>query len=112
MASLRNTRPRRDHTDRRTVHLHVARLDGTGLGTQEDIRIGLNEKRILHVACRMVLREIERSEIVPIVLDLRTVGNGKADAGKDIHHLTTHLGDGMTRTDGLGKGRTGKVFAG
>ena len=46
---------------------------------------------------------------MPIVLYLRAVGYRKADAGKNIHHLATHLRNGVTRTDGHGERRPGQI---
>ena len=53
----------------------------------------------MHVARRMVFREIQLGEIVVVGLDVRPFGDGKAHVGEDRGHLVGHLGDRMDAAD-------------
>src|SRR5262249_59413340 len=44
----------------------------------------IHVERVLHRARRMILGAIERGEVVPVVLDLRTVGDLEADRAPDL----------------------------
>ena len=69
---------RTDHADRRPLALHRAHLDRRGVRAQQDVGILFDEERVLHVACRMFGREIERREDMPVILDFGAVGDGVA----------------------------------
>ena len=45
----------------------------------------------------MVLRHVERGEIIPLGLDLRTFGDREAQVGEDFRELVHHLADRMNR---------------
>ena len=79
-----------DHPDRRLCRLHRADLYGGGVGAQQDIRIPGNEEGILHIPGRMVGCEVKGGEIVPVIFDLRTVGNRIADPAKDLDNPVPH----------------------
>ena len=76
---------RGDDADGRLVGLHHADLHARGVGTQQHIRglvdIGLlaDKEGVLHVACRMVEREVQGGEHVIVVLNLGTFGDGEAE---------------------------------
>src|SRR5688572_19829394 len=55
-----------------------------------------NKKSILHISRRMVFRDIQRFEIVIIVLDIRTTGNLKSHSPKNIDNL---IDDNCKRMD-------------
>ena len=52
---------------------------------------------VVHRARRMGLGNVERGEIVPVVLDFRTFGDGKAHIGEDFGQLVHHLADRVHR---------------
>ncbi len=58
---------------------------------------------------RMLGRNVERREIVEIILDMRAFGHGKAEIAENLHHLFPHLGDRMDRAARLGARRQGHV---
>ena len=60
----------------------------------------LDEERILHIAGRVILRKVERGEIVPVVFDLGSVGDGEADARKDLQDAFADERDGVARAEG------------
>ena len=51
----------------------------------------------MHLPCRMFGREIQRREIVEIVLDVRAFGDGEAHVGEDGNHLVHDLHGRMHR---------------
>ena len=81
---------REDGTDRGLLALHLADLDRTGVGAKEDIGVGVDEERILHIAGGMLWREIEGREDMPIILDLGALGNSETEAAKNLHDLILH----------------------
>src|SRR5207244_3535055 len=73
----------RDDLERRLVMLHVAHLDRRGVRAQEQVLPGaLQIKRVVHRTRGVVLRLIERSEVVEVGLDLRTVRHVEPDRAK------------------------------
>ena len=62
---------RTDDPDRRLLPFHRPGLNAAGMGTQQPVGLLMDIKSILHVPGRMVLRKIERCEVVPVVFDLR-----------------------------------------
>src|SRR5574340_617927 len=67
--------PGRDDLQRRLVRLHVAHLHRRGVGTQHMLRIDV--EGVVHRARRMVFRDVQRGEVVEVVLDLRAGRDGK-----------------------------------
>ena len=55
------------------------------------------EERVLHVARRVVRREIQRLEVVVVVLDLRSVGDAEPHRDEDRLDLVERLGERMLR---------------
>ena len=51
----------------------------------------------MHRACRVAFIHVERGEIVPVILYLRTGGDGKAQIGKNLCQLVHHLADRVHR---------------
>ena len=51
----------------------------------------------MHRPGRVAFRDIERGEIVPVVLDLRPGGDGEAHVGEDLGQFVHHLADRMDR---------------
>src|SRR5690606_41379559 len=50
--------------DRGLVRLHITNLDRGGVGTQQEVRVGLDEKGVLHVPRRMVLGQVQGRKII------------------------------------------------
>ena len=59
---------RTDDTDRRFLLFHYSGLYGRSMCAKQYIRVMLDKERILHIAGRMVLGEIQGREDMPIVL--------------------------------------------
>ena len=73
----------------------------------------LEIKSVHHRARRMALAHVERSEIVPLSLDLRPLGDREAEVGEDFGELVHHLADGMDAAgDGFGGGKRQVEFFG
>ena len=68
-------------------------------------------KRVVHVHRRMIGREIEREEVVPLGLDLGAQRHGEADLPEDADDLVHHAGDGMLRAEPPRAGRHREVDA-
>ncbi len=70
---------RRDHADRRRRVARIAHLHRRGVRCAAagacPAHPRVDVERVLHRARRMVLRVVERSEVVPVVLDLGAVGD-------------------------------------
>ena len=54
-------------------------------------------KRILHIACGMVLRDVEQLEIVKVALDFWTFRHFEPHSEENFHDVLAHTGDGMQR---------------
>src|SRR6266581_3655200 len=76
---------RRDDLERRLVMLHVAHLDRRGVRAQKQALPGaLQIERVVHRTRGVVLRLIERSEVVEVGLDLGTVRHVEPDRAKKL----------------------------
>ena len=69
----------------------------------------LDEEGVLHVAGGVVGSEVQRTEYVPVVLNLGTIGDGKAQTREDVNNLLAHYRDGVTRSQFCRESRTGDV---
>src|SRR3989338_89243 len=65
------------------LRFHIANLDIGGVRAQHHARLILDIERVLHVACGVVLGNIQGVEIMPLVLKQRAVCNGKPHIEKD-----------------------------
>ena len=106
--------PRADDADGRLAALHGAHLHTARVRAQHDVAghvilVLLDEERVLHVASRMVGGKVQRTEHVPIVLDLGTLGKGEAQAREDVDDLLAHHRQWMPGAHLGGKARTGDV---
>jgi hypothetical protein len=81
--------PGRDDADRRRLRQHRADLHRARVRAQHDL-VG-HVERVLHVARRVILRDRERLERVPVGLDLRALRDDEAELGEDIDGLEPHL---------------------
>src|SRR5258706_11598672 len=94
-----------DNADGGLLLFHHPRLYTTGMGTQEPIRLLMNIKSVLHIPRRVIFRKIQGSKIMPVVFDLRTLGNGKPQPSKNMNDLVAHQGDRMMSTQWQGIAR-------
>ncbi len=78
-------RARHDDLQRRLAALHRADLHRRGVCSQQPAM--RHEERILHIARRMVLGNIERLEVMVIVLNVGAAGNFKTHAPKNIDNF-------------------------
>ena len=63
-------------TDRKRHLLHSANLNRRSVGTEEDRVVAVaDEECVLHLAGRVLRREVERLEYMPVILDLWSLGN-------------------------------------
>ena len=81
--------------DGRLFHIHHTDLAAAGLGAQDNVIC--NVESILHIAGRMIFRNIQAGEVVVIVLNFGPFKNLKAHAGKNIDNLVFDQRDGMER---------------
>ncbi len=96
--------PRRNNADRRFGVEHHARLHWRGVRAQHMLgTIGLfrDIERVVHLARRMVGRDVQLGEIVIVKFDIRAFANGKTQIGKDRGDLVHHLADRVDRAAGL-----------
>ena len=63
----------------------------------------------MHRPRRVAFGDVERGEIVPVVLDLGTGGDGEAKVGEDLRQLVQHLADRVDRPARRGGGGQGQV---
>ena len=103
---------RTDHADRRPLALHRAHLDRRGVRAQQDVGVLLDEERVLHVACGVLGREVERREDVPVVLDFGSVGHGVAQAREDLDDFVPDECDRVARAEALGRAGARQVVRG
>src|SRR5690606_8018750 len=76
-----------DHAQRRRVLLHEAHLHARGVGAQQPALaalVGAHVEGVVHGPRRMVRREVQGLEVVPVVLDLRAFGQLVTHAGEDV----------------------------
>ena len=99
----------RDHEDRRLHRLHGADLHRRRVRAQHHL-LGLAEldvERVLHRARRVPGQDVERLEVVPVVLDLGTLRDAVAHAHEDVFELALHLGDEVEVPAACGRARRG-----
>ena len=85
-----------DYPIGRRAGLHGAHLNRRGVGAQHlplPVRVRWQIERVVHLPRRMIRRNVERGEVVEVVLDVRAFGNCEAHLGKDGDQLLDHLRD-------------------
>ena len=94
---------RRDHPAGHAVRLHVADLHRARCGCAARAAGGCRRRSLRHVE-RVVLlprrvlgRDVQGVEVVPVALDLRPLGDGEAEVGEDRDDLVHHLADRVDR---------------
>src|SRR5258705_11153352 len=81
---------RTNNPDGRFLFFHYPRLNAAGMRAQEPVRIFMNIKCVLHVPCRMIFRQVECCEIMPVVLNLGTFCNGKTEPSEDLYNAVSY----------------------
>src|SRR5690606_24726985 len=97
----------------RRVAVHSARLDAPDpqlspfhfpsrhiacMCAKKPVRVLLHIKRILHIAGWMMLVQVQRCEVVPIVFDLRSLSHRKSQSLEYRDNAIPHQCDGMPAT--------------
>ena len=97
--------PGRNDVHGRRLRLHRPDLRGRGLGAQQEFRVPRNRdvQGVLHRPCGVIRWDIERLEVVPVVLDLRPLHHAEAEAREDADHLAL---DERHRVQRAGAGAT------
>ena len=102
---------RHDEPHGRVSAFHFPNLNRTGVGPEQDVWISLYEEGVLHVAGRVLWREVEPTEDVPIVLNFRAFRHGKAHVLKNLDNFPTHHLQGMVCAKGQSAGGPGGIFS-
>ena len=79
-----------NHTDGRFGCFHDTALDRTGVGAEDNVGVLFNEESVLHVACRMIFREVHGRKHVPVIFDFWSVCKRKSQAGEDVNDFAFH----------------------
>src|SRR5215213_2205439 len=87
---------RRDHPDRHATTLHRVDLHGRCLRAKRKPIGGI--ERVLPRARRMVLRNVERIEVIEVLFDLAIVFNSVSERNEDIFEALAKQGYRMTMT--------------
>ena len=77
--------PRSNDANRWGVVLHVANLHWRRVGSQQQIPLQI--KRVLHIPCRMVFRDIEGREVVVVLLHFRAFRHAVPQSQEEIDDL-------------------------
>src|SRR5690606_31253040 len=80
-----------DDADRRLMAFHVPDLDRRGVGAEHMVRLPFYIESVLHVAGRVVPRDIQQIEVIAYLLQLRTFGENESEFGE----YRVDLGDDM-----------------
>src|SRR4051812_11347088 len=75
--------------------LHFPDLYIAGMGAQQPIGLLMNIEGILHVTRRVVFRQIEGCEIVPVIFNLRTICYRKSETLKYTYNAVAYQCDRM-----------------
>ena len=84
-----------DHVDRRRLRLHRADLHRRRVRAQHHLLVGAERDvdRVLHRAGRVRGRDVQRLEVVPVVLDLGALGDPVPEPDEDVLELAADLRD-------------------
>src|SRR5690554_1261220 len=102
--------PRANHTERRLTSLHGANLHWRGMGAQQGT--GIEIESIVHSTGRVVARNIERFEVVVIVLNLRALLYGVAGTGEEFFDTLQCASHRMQSTQVLTSSGPGWIASG
>src|SRR3546814_10696238 len=89
---------RRDDADRRLLPCHRADLHGRSMSAQQhamSVALVREIECVVHRTRWMGLRDVERPEIVPVILNFRSRRHGETEVrdyfGEFVHHLTAWM---------------------
>ena len=109
---------RNDHPDRRRRLHQRPDLHRRRVGAEQQAatrlalrRRGVEVERVVHVHRRVVRREVEREEVVPLGLHLGPDRDGEPELAEDLDDLVHDLGDRVLCTDPAMPGRHREVDA-
>ena len=105
---------RRDDAVRRRLRLHGADLHRRGVGPEQHALarlVGAEVEGVVHLPRRVLRRDVERREVVEVVLDVGPFDDPEAHVGEDRDQLVQHLADGVNGALRLGAGRQGDIHA-
>ena len=107
---------RHDHPIRRRAGLHGADLHRRGMGAQDQAaRVGAvgpgQIEGVVVLTGRMVGRNVEGGEVVPVILDVRALGDAEAHIAQDGDDFLDDLADRVDAPRVLRSGRQGDVEA-
>ena len=94
--------PRADGPDRGLLVLHHTHLHAAGMGAQGESFGAFHEEGVLHVPGGMLGGEVQRSEVVVVILDLGPLAHGIAKAFEHPHDPLPDQGDGVQASGLLG----------
>ncbi len=95
--------PDGDHPERQIARQHRAHLHRRGVGAQHARRFVAGRgqvERVVVGARRVMRRDVERAEIVPVALDVRSFGDGEAHGAEDRRDLLHRAADRMDQAGG------------
>ena len=87
---------RHEDADRRFLGLHHAHLNRAGMGAKHFWRrafLRVEEEGVMGFARRVTFREVQRGEIMPVILNVRAFGDGEAHIAEDSGDLFEDLHD-------------------
>ena len=95
--------PRCDNSYRGLLLFHNAHLNRRGLGAKQHVFGDI--EGILSISCGVILREVQRLEVIIVGFHLGTLGNGKAHADENILNLVKNKVKRVLLTGGAGRAR-------
>src|SRR5690606_6898039 len=99
--------PRADDADRRLLRLHGAHLYRGGVSTQQ--HAGIEIEGVVHRPRRVMPRNIQRFEVVVVVLDFRAFSNAVTDMTEELLDSLKRTGNRMQSAAGFAATRQGHI---
>ena len=98
---------RHDHPNRRLLCLHDTHLHRRGMRAQQPAVAEI--ERVMHRPRGMIRGNVQRFEVMPVVFDFRTIGDGETGIAENLFDAPTHASDRMQPAEGLASARQGDV---
>ncbi len=90
---------RAQHVDRHLALEHRPHLNGARVRAHHEVAVDrVDEERVLHLARRVVGVEVQRVEVVPLVLELGALCDLPPHADEEVGDLLLQEGDRMPRS--------------
>ena len=100
----------RHDVDRQLAAEQRPHLHRGGVGAHDEVLLDrLDEERVLRGTSRVVLIEVQRVEVEPLVLELRSFRDLPAHGDEDVGHLLHQQGERMPRSRGPACGEGGDI---